>query len=333
MKRKAAATAIALLVGVACLVAGDTYLTRKESWRRGQPEGWTSVTANWSVAWCADSPDGGALAGQYDAQGYAVPETDAFLATTGTSRGIFTGNYRAGSTAPRAILFDFLPRDVLPSSLLFRLIGRYGGTNYVFFTSLTNQVHSAGAWEHLTVPLQYEEGNWAGGASRDFTNALGDVRQIEIRVTRRGTGAQAYAVDNCTLVRVVPPALATNDTDRDSLPNYWEQEFFGGPTNAAAGKDDDGDGLSNAEEYFGGTDPRDGSSYLRIDRIAVELDRYNLWFDSVLGRQYAAAAATGLAQPVWLPLSNQVDGAGWYMNLPVTHSGSNAFFRLRGRVP
>jgi predicted outer membrane repeat protein len=45
------------------------------------------------------------------------------------------------------------------------------------------------------------------------------------------------------------------DTDSDGLPDWWEIKHFGGPTNAVASADDDGDGLTNLEEYAWGTDP------------------------------------------------------------------------------
>jgi len=49
--------------------------------------------------------------------------------------------------------------------------------------------------------------------------------------------------------------LDDSDTDRDGLPDWWEMERFGGLTQTAAG-DPDGDGLTNADEYLMGSDPR-----------------------------------------------------------------------------
>ncbi len=52
------------------------------------------------------------------------------------------------------------------------------------------------------------------------------------------------------------------DSDSDTLPDEWEMRFFGGK-HARPGDDPDGDGLSNAEEYFRGTDPV-GSSHASV---------------------------------------------------------------------
>lgn len=49
-----------------------------------------------------------------------------------------------------------------------------------------------------------------------------------------------------------------NDLDLDGLPDDWEDSLFGNLTTLAASGDDlDGDGLTNREEFEGGTDPND----------------------------------------------------------------------------
>lgn len=49
-----------------------------------------------------------------------------------------------------------------------------------------------------------------------------------------------------------------NDLDLDGLPDDWEDLLFGNLTTLAASGDDlDGDGLTNREEFEGGTDPND----------------------------------------------------------------------------
>ena len=48
--------------------------------------------------------------------------------------------------------------------------------------------------------------------------------------------------------------VAYVDTDGDGLPNWWEQTYFGNQNQTSDG-DPDGDGSSNLQEYFNGTDP------------------------------------------------------------------------------
>ncbi|MDD4737367.1 MAG: hypothetical protein PHP44_14820 [Kiritimatiellae bacterium] len=50
-----------------------------------------------------------------------------------------------------------------------------------------------------------------------------------------------------------------SDTDNDGMADTWETNYFGGLSQSAEG-DNDGDGISNRDEYRRGTDPTDSSS-------------------------------------------------------------------------
>jgi hypothetical protein len=54
------------------------------------------------------------------------------------------------------------------------------------------------------------------------------------------------------------------DVDGDGLPGDWEFTFFGSPTNAEAGDDEDHDKVSNLDEYFGDTNPTDKESRVHL---------------------------------------------------------------------
>jgi hypothetical protein len=69
------------------------------------------------------------------------------------------------------------------------------------------------------------------------------------------------------------PALALapeQDSDLDGLPDWWEQTYFGNPTNAVATADADGDGQNNLAEYLAGTVPTNAASVFRITQCAVD---------------------------------------------------------------
>ena len=57
------------------------------------------------------------------------------------------------------------------------------------------------------------------------------------------------------------PAALLLDSDRDGLPDSWEQTYFGGLGQKPTG-DFDGDGVSNLDEFLQGTNPADSASLL-----------------------------------------------------------------------
>jgi hypothetical protein len=110
------------------------------------------------------------------------------------------------------------------------------------------------------------------------------------------------------------PAQATRldltlgeDSDGDGLPDAWEQaiiSIYGGSlASIDPNGDDDGDGISNRDEYLSGThafDPSDGF-YLSIVSL---LGNSRLEFLAIRGRNYVIEASADLHQ--WSPVSFRV---------------------------
>lgn len=57
-------------------------------------------------------------------------------------------------------------------------------------------------------------------------------------------------------------AARDSDSDGDGIPDGWESAYFNGFADPHG--DDDGDGISNAQEYLSGTNPLDPSSFLQF---------------------------------------------------------------------
>lgn len=130
-----------------------------------------------------------------------------------------------------------------------------------------------------------------------------------------------------------PPAvydldMASWDTDRDGMPNGWEDAQFLEKHDPADGAfDSDGDGMLNREEYVADTDPRDSISVLRLNLRHVagssELD----WVGGVNATQYLLRA-TAPEGPWECIYTNQPPTAAseW---LEYIEPASGAFYRIR----
>ena len=65
------------------------------------------------------------------------------------------------------------------------------------------------------------------------------------------------------------------DFDKDGMPDWWEEVYLGS-TLAKGGDDDDGDGLSNYQEYLQGTNPKQTRHRLRWIKRSRRTDRGDL---------------------------------------------------------
>ncbi len=84
------------------------------------------------------------------------------------------------------------------------------------------------------------------------------------------------------------------DTDGDGLPDWWEHLNYDGDRTAAnPGDDDDGDGMTNDEEFQAGTGPHDENSFLGITLMQpVPLNDVIIGWQSVTGKVYQVQFTT-----------------------------------------
>lgn len=131
--------------------------------------------------------------------------------------------------------------------------------------------------------------------------------------------------------------LDVSDTDGDGIPAYWEEFHFGGPTNAVAEDDEDGDGTDNLGEYAAFTIPTDSNSVFSFE---AEFDPvYNdmeitAEFDSLLSREYALEVMFDLLSPAtWTNVSVYVQGIDDELEIVHTNAHETGIYRMKVRLP
>jgi hypothetical protein len=110
----------------------------------------------------------------------------------------------------------------------------------------------------------------------------------------------------------------------------WAARIFGsGHPNGAAGVDADGDGMSNAEEYTAGTDPRSAASALRLLSISVSPDQATLGWQSIADKQYVLEVASNVNGP-WTDVSStRASNSTTELNVNRNPSDAKLFYRVR----
>ncbi len=126
------------------------------------------------------------------------------------------------------------------------------------------------------------------------------------------------------VLRVV---TASQDTDANGLPDWWEEAYFDRATGTNPQGDDDGDGQSNYAEFRAGTDPRNASDYLRISGVSVG-PPFRIEFPTVIGKTYRIEYSGDLTQ--WLTLASGISGTGATEQVSDSASGNTPrrFYRI-----
>jgi hypothetical protein len=128
-----------------------------------------------------------------------------------------------------------------------------------------------------------------------------------------------------------PIHLFSPDSDADGMPDEWEKLYGFLPNDPAdATMDTDLDGLTNAQEYLTGTDPRSAGSRLRISKLEVLREGVKIAFRGIAFRSYQVEGSGSLKSTSWVPVSAVLYGADAEINLllPALNPALQ-FFRLR----
>jgi hypothetical protein len=128
---------------------------------------------------------------------------------------------------------------------------------------------------------------------------------VRANVTTNDAGPYLFIAANSSgsaTSQVATLTVGIADTDGDGMPDWWESAHQLDPYNAAdANRDEDGDRMTNLQEFQAGTDPRSGSSVLKVEWISIAPAK--LQFVAQSNFSYTVHYQTGIAAS-WLTLTN-----------------------------
>jgi hypothetical protein len=185
----------------------------------------------------------------------------------------------------------------------------------------------------VTLPLGFR---WRRGTTTLTNFIQNDLTSVLTLAAARLTDAGNYTVvitNGAGQSTISAAAILTvlADLDADGLPDLWEAAY-GFPTNNPANAllDPDGDGMTNRAEYLAGTDPTNGLSYLKVDRLGLEAGAATLEFVAVSNRAYTVQFSDTLAAGSWRALG-QIEAQATNRTVRVTdpgRAGAARFYRL-----
>ena len=144
--------------------------------------------------------------------------------------------------------------------------------NLVVYSNQTpvtlSQTIQTNAWTRFDIYCDYENLKWmlsvngncvAANLSLTSTN-----RQME-SVLLSNNSTNAVYVDELAVQETETAAAAVIDTDGDSIPDWWEQRYFGGITNVFAGGMAS-NGMTFLQSYIAGLNPENPNDTLRLTK-------------------------------------------------------------------
>lgn len=124
-------------------------------------------------------------------------------------------------------------------------------------------------------------------------------------------------------------SAATEDSDGDGLPDWWEVAHGTNWKVPDANADPDQDGMSNWQEFLAGTDPQDPQSRLKLDASIASPNSVALQFMAVSNHTYSILYNNSLTTASWSKLIDvSARATNWMETVADVTSATNRFYRL-----
>ena len=137
-----------------------------------------------------------------------------------------------------------------------------------------------------TAITQFKAWNWRAGVNWQYNFYLG-----EMSVTRL-TFTTSSLSDSVTITRAAQEEFV--DTDGDGIPNWWEIQYFGGPTSAVASAQAANGVNTLLESYIAGLDPHNEDAFLLVEPMSIPAVGLQVSWYSAAGRVYQIHRCTDL---------------------------------------
>ena len=121
------------------------------------------------------------------------------------------------------------------------------------------------------------------------------------------------------------------DTAGDGIPDDWKLRYgFDIYDPTVGSQDPDGDGFTNLQEYYAGTNPLIPDKAVSIDRMMRLGNTVVVIFPTRLGKNYRLERADSLSGGTWVPTASWVIGSGKLEQFSDTVSGNDPtlFYRI-----
>lgn len=119
-----------------------------------------------------------------------------------------------------------------------------------------------------------------------------------------------------------------DDVNNNGISDAWEEQYFGSLAASNSGLDSDGDGASNAQEFFAGTDPQGSNSTLLLTSASrLPNGMCRLAWTAVPGHAYQVQDSTDFVD--WEPISGWIRASATQLTYTVKIlPARSTFFRL-----